>query len=113
MEIDEIREHCLSKPGTTEGMKWGEHLTFMVGGKIFAVFGLDQAPVNASFQVSNEDFESMPEREGMKPAPFFAKNIWIAVDHIDRISDNEWKRILDQGYQIVKSKLPEKVQNSL
>ena len=74
MEMDEIREYCLSLKGTTEGMKWGEHLCFMVGEKIYAVFGLDQTPVNASFKVSDEEFEEMALRVGMKPAPYFAKN---------------------------------------
>lgn len=108
MELEEIREFCLEKPGVTEGMKWGEHLTFMVGGKIFAVFGMDQMPINASFKVSDDDFETMSETEGMKPAPYFAKNIWVAVDNIGRISENEWKRLLSAGYELVKAKLPTK-----
>ena len=113
MEIDDIREYCLSMPGTSEGMKWGEHLTFMVGGKIFSVFGMDQTPINASFKVSNEDFETMSEMDGMKPAPYFAKNIWIAVDDIGRISEIEWKRLLTEGYELVKAKLPQKIQDNL
>ena len=113
MEIDAIRDYCLAKPGVTEGMKWGEHLTFMVGGKMFAVFGMDQSPINASFKVSDEDFETMSDQEGMKPAPYFAKNIWIAVDDISRISENEWKRLLTNGYELIKEKLPEKVQENL
>ncbi|MCP4460007.1 MAG: hypothetical protein GY816_18590 [Cytophagales bacterium] len=113
MEIDQLREYCLSMTGTTEGMKWGENLTFMVGGKIFAVFSLDTTPINASFQVSDEDFETMSERERMKPAPYFAKNIWICVENIGIVSDNEWKEILTNAYEIIKAKLPEKVRENL
>ena len=113
MEIDRIRDYCLSMPGVTEGMKWGEHLTFMVGGKMFAVFGMDQSPINASFKVSDEDFATMSEREGMKPAPYFAKSIWIAVDDIGMISKNGWKTILTNGYELIKAKLPQKVLDNL
>ncbi len=113
MGIEEIREYCLSLPGTTEGMKWGEHLTFMVGNKMYAIFGLDQTPVNASFKVSDEDFEEMSDLPGMKPAPYLARNKWIAIDDIGRLSDQKWKEILDQSYTIIRKKLPKKVQETL
>ncbi len=113
MTLEEIRLHCLSFPGTTEGIKWGSILTFMVGGKLFAAFAVENTPLNASFKVSDEDFETMSEREGMKPAPYFAKNIWIAVDDIGRISEKEWKTILSNAYTLIKEKLPPKVQENL
>ncbi|MEQ9402781.1 MAG: MmcQ/YjbR family DNA-binding protein [Cyclobacteriaceae bacterium] len=113
MEIDELREFCLSLPGTTEGMKWGEHLTFMVGTKIYVVFGLDQSPVNASFKVSDEDFDSMSVLPGMKPAPYFAKNKWIAVDDIGHIHSEKWQKILRNAYALIRAKLSLKMQAEL
>lgn len=113
MEIDEIREYCLSKAGVTEGMKWGEHLTFMVGEKMFAIFGLDQNPINASFKVSDEDFEVMQYSQGMKAAPYLARHKWIAIEDISLISPKHWKRILDNSYELIKSKLSTKLKKEL
>jgi len=113
MEIEEIREFCLSQPGTTEGLKWGEHLTFMVGEKMYAIFGLDQTPINASFKVSDEQFEEMGTRSGMLPAPYLARAKWIAVKDISIIHDDEWKEILTNSYEIIKAKLPKRVRENL
>ena len=113
MGIEEIREYCLTLPGTTEGMKWGEHLTFMVGSKMYAIFGLDQTPLTASFNVSDEDFEEMSDSPGMKPAPYLARNKWIAIDDIGLLNEQRWREILDKSYSIIRNKLPKKVQESL
>jgi len=43
MDLEEIRALCLSFPGATEDVKWGNDLTFSVGKKMFAVTGLDTA----------------------------------------------------------------------
>ena len=113
MEIDEIREYCLAKPGVAEGMKWGEHLTFMVGKKMFAIYGLDQVPINASFKVSDDDFERMQTRPGMQAAPYLARHKWIAVNDIGLISSAHWKDILDKAYELIKAKLSQKEQAQL
>ncbi len=113
MEIDQIREYCLSLTGTTEGMKWGEHLTFMVGEKMFAIFGLDQSPINASFKVSDKDYEEYIFRPGMIPAPYLAGAKWVAINDISLLSEEEWKKILFNAYEIIKAKLPKKVRESL
>ena len=113
MEIESIREYCLQKPGVTEGMKWGDHLTFMVAEKMFVIFGLDQTPINASFKVSDEDFELMQHQLGMKAAPYLARYKWIAIDDIGIIPESDCKRILDNSYELIKNKLPKKVQASI
>ena len=45
MNVDEIREYCLSLPQATEKLQWGDALCFKVGGKMFAVLGLDDLEV--------------------------------------------------------------------
>jgi predicted DNA-binding protein (MmcQ/YjbR family) len=52
-------------PGVTKDIKWGEHLCFNIGGKIFLVTAPDNVPVSASFKTSDEDFESLPNRQGL------------------------------------------------
>lgn len=113
MEIESIRAYCLQKPGVTEGMKWGGHLTFMISEKMFAIFGLDQTPITASFKVSDEDFDRMQHQPGMKAAPYLARYKWIAVEDIGIIPEQSWYAILDKSYDLIKKKLPKKIQESL
>lgn len=41
MNIEELRDFCLGKPGATEGFPFGEDtLVFKVGGKLFLLIGL-------------------------------------------------------------------------
>jgi predicted DNA-binding protein (MmcQ/YjbR family) len=43
MNIEEIRDHCLAKPGITEGLPFNETaLVFKVMGKMFAVLDLSE-----------------------------------------------------------------------
>ena len=65
MNIEELRTLCMSFPGTTEDIKWGDHLCFCVGNKIFLIAGLDQAPVTASFKVETDDFDGFACRDGL------------------------------------------------
>ena len=113
MDIESLRELCLSFPGATEDMKWGEHLCFCVREKMFLITGLDDKPIGASFKVSDEDFDEMATRDGCIPAPYMARNKWVKVDDIARWSAKEWKEVASNSYNLIRSKLPKKVQAEL
>ena len=59
MDIDWIRDLCLSLPGATEQILWGNDLVFKVGGKMFAAAALEPGPVCLSFKCSDEDFAEL------------------------------------------------------
>jgi predicted DNA-binding protein (MmcQ/YjbR family) len=113
MTIEDIESLCRKLPGVTEDIKWGNDLCFSVGGKMFLVAGLDQSPVTASFKVANEQFDEMAEKPGFKPAPYLAKHKWIYLDDINRMSKKEWTLYINQAYELIKQKLPKKVQEGL
>ena len=113
MEIDEIQNICKKFPSVTEDVKWGNDLVFSVGGKMFCVVGLDQSPTTASFKVKDEEFDSMCERQGFKPAPYVARYKWVFIDDIRKMNKKEWKHFLEQSYKLVKDKLPAKVKKEL
>ena len=113
MTITEIREICLTYPGVTEDIKWGDHLCFNVGGKMFIVTAPDNVPVSASFKTSDEDFDTLPNREGFIPAPYMARNKWIYVDDIKRFSKKDWENHLRKAYDLIFSKLPQRHQNEI
>ncbi len=113
MTIEDIQSTCKKLPGVTEDIKWGNDLCFTVGGKMFLVLGLDQSPTTASFKVTDEQFEELSERAGFKPAPYMAKHKWIYIDDINRMSSKECKAFITQAYELIKQKLPKKVQAQL
>lgn len=106
MTLDAIQQFCRKLPGVTEDIKWEHHLCFNVGGKMFLITSPDETPVNASFKTTDEKFEELTEREGFIPAPYLARNKWVQVDDIVRLSTKEGKELLELSYHLVKSKLP-------
>ena len=113
MNIEEIQNLCKQLPGVTEDIKWGSDLCFSVGGKMFLVAGLELSPVTASFKVTDEQFEEMSSKPGFKPAPYMAKHKWIYLDDISLMNKQEWKFYINQAYEIIKQKLPKKLQEQL
>ena len=113
MNLDSIRAHCLSFPHVTEQIQWGDDLLFKVGGKMFAVMPLEPAPVCLSFKCSEEKFAELLEIEGIIPAPYMARNKWVALQHFDALRDHELRQLLRQSYDLVFAKLPKKKQAEL
>lgn len=112
MNIEDLRTFCLSLPGTTEDIKWGNDLCFLVGDKMFCVTSAD-ADQGASFKVLEEEFETMTHRPGIIPAPYLARNHWVYVVDFTRLNDREWKHYVQQSYELISAKLPKKVRDAL
>lgn len=110
--IDKLRSICSRFPGVTEDIKWGADLCFCVGGKMFCVVGIE-APHNFSFKCSEENFEMLTERDGIIPAPYMAKHLWVAVRKPSALKKDELAQLLEESYTMVRSKLPKKVQEKL
>jgi len=91
MNIEQLREICLSFPHVTEDVKWGNDLCFCVGKKMFAVTGLE----------SND------------PAPYVARYHWVAIEKPDTLAESELKDLISNSYQMVFEKLPPKTRKSL
>jgi predicted DNA-binding protein (MmcQ/YjbR family) len=106
MDLEKLRKFCLSLPHVTEDVKWGHDLCFLIGEKMFVVFGMDEVPVTASFKVTDEDFDKLSHKKGFKPAPYLARYKWIHVDDISFMSEKDWKNKIQTAYDLIKSKLP-------
>ena len=113
MAVDWIRQQCLSFPGATENVQWGNDLVFKVEGKMFAVTSLEPSRHTVSFKCSPEDFAELTERPGIIPAPYLARAHWIALEREDALSRIELKGLLRAGYDLVAAKLPKKARARL
>src|SRR5438132_13342557 len=106
MNVDRLREVCLSFPGATEQIQWGYDLLFKVGGKMFAVTPLEPAPVCLSFKASLENFAELTERPNIIPAPSLARAQWLALQPRDALPAEELARLLRESYDMVFAKIP-------
>ena len=113
MTIEDIQAICRKFPHVTEEIKWETHLCYCVGGKMFIVTNPDGMPVTASFKVSDEEFELLSERDGLKPAPYLARYKWIYIDDISLLKKKEWERYLKEAYELVFEKLTAKAKKEL
>src|SRR5687768_13321333 len=108
MTIEDLQKLSKKYKGVTEDIKWGHHLCFNVGGKMFLILSPDEVPVTASFKVSDEEFPELSEQPGFKPAPYSARYKWVALDDISRLSKKKWEYFMEQSYRLVYEKLPAK-----
>ena len=106
MTLEAIQHFCKQLPGVTEDIKWENHLCFNVGGKMFLITSPDESPVTASFKTTEDKFGELSEREGFRPAPYLARNKWVKVDDIGRLTAEEGKELLELSYKLVRQKLP-------
>ena len=104
MNVDDIREYCLSFPEATEKLQWGDALCFKVRTKMFAVLGLDH--VRLTFKCTPETFGELIERPNMRPAPYLGRHNWVMLDRLDALRTEEMKELIRQSYEMVAAKAP-------
>ena len=113
MNIDQLRKLCLSFPGATEQIQWGDDLLFKVGGKMFAVTPLEPAKLWISLKANPENFAELTERPGVLPAPYLARAKWIALESPDALPTGEVAGLLRESYELVLAKLPRKTRETI
>lgn len=113
--IDWVRAFCLSLPHTTENVQWEHDLLFRIAGKIFCVANLEpgMGPTKIAFKCTPEKFAELVEVEGIIPAPYMARNSWVAMVEINALRQPEIKQLIQRSYQLVLEKLPKKTQTEL
>lgn len=114
MDIESIKDYCLSLPHATSDIQWENDLLFRVGGKIFAGVGLDGASSgHLSFKCTPEEFSELIERDGIVPAPYTARYHWVMVERFGSLTGDEVRRLIADSYEMVFAKLPKKVKATL
>jgi predicted DNA-binding protein (MmcQ/YjbR family) len=109
MNIEDIREYCISKTAVTESLPFGDDtLVFKVAGKMFLLANLD-GPLRINIKAMPEEVIDRIDRypEAL-PGYHMNKKHWITVD-MERASDyNRIKQWIDESYQLVLSSIPKK-----
>ena len=104
MNVDALRKFCLSFPNATENLQWGDDLCFKIGGKIFAMVGLESVPQRVCFKCNPETFAELTEREGIVPAPYLGRYKWVLLERLDAVTASELRSLIEQSYEMVTAK---------
>ena len=112
MDVELIRQTCLSLSGVSESVKWGNNLVFSVGTKMFCLLDLEP-PFRCSFKVADEDFETLCERKEFSPAPYLSRAGWVMVSGVALLGKKEWHERLRQSYELVRDRLSKKDREAL
>jgi predicted DNA-binding protein (MmcQ/YjbR family) len=104
MNIDSVRRFCLSFPSAKENLQWGGSLCFKVGGKIFAVLGVDSVPPNLCFKCTPETFAELTEHEGIVRAPYVGRYKWVQFERLDILRDAELEGLIRESYRMIAAK---------
>lgn len=103
MNIEEIRDFCLSKPGVTEGFPFNDTaLVFKVTGKMFALLDLSETRHGISLKCDPEQAVQLREQhKEVTPAYHFNKQHWNGVNLEGSVGDDLLKEWIDHSYEIV------------
>lgn len=113
--IDWVRACCLALPHATEDVQWEHNLLFRIAGKMFCIANLEpgMGPTKIAFKCTPEKFAELVEIEGIIPAPYMARNHWVAMIETDALRQPEIKELILASYQLILEKLPKKTQAGL
>jgi len=106
MNIDVVRTMCRALPGVTEDIKWSSDLVFSVGAKMFAVVNTEP-PHTVAFKCTPDMFAELIERDGIIPAPYLARAMWVQERSVGEVLDRrELEALLTTSYELVVATLP-------
>ncbi len=113
--LDWVRAFCLSLPHATEDVQWEHNLLFRIAGKMFCIANLEpgSSPTKIAFKCTPEKFAELVEIEGIIPAPYMARNHWVAMIELDGLRQTEVKELIRQSYELILEKLPKKTRVGL
>jgi predicted DNA-binding protein (MmcQ/YjbR family) len=113
MNIEDLRDYCLAKPGVTEGFPFGEEtLVFKVGEKVFLLTGLG----DNSFNVKCDPEKAVELREQfseVQPGYHMNKKHWNTVRTDGSLNNKQLKDMVDHSYDLVLAGLPKKLREEI
>ncbi|MFN4010713.1 MAG: MmcQ/YjbR family DNA-binding protein [Pannonibacter sp.] len=113
MTRSEFDAFCISLPGTTHVIQWGGASVWKVGGKIFAIWGGDDADGHISFKASDLTGQMLRERPEYQPAPYLARAGWMQLISSTSVEADEAKAYVSAAHGLIAAKLPRRIKLEL
>ncbi|MEO6758373.1 MAG: MmcQ/YjbR family DNA-binding protein [Saprospiraceae bacterium] len=103
MDVEQVRIYCLAKAGTSEDFPFGEStLCLRVGGKIFALIGLDSEQLHINLKADPDyTLELREQHTEVQPGFHMNKKHWNTVDFEGSLDGKMLRHLLDHSYEQV------------
>ncbi|MFN0035968.1 MAG: MmcQ/YjbR family DNA-binding protein [Saprospiraceae bacterium] len=107
MDIEQFREYCLAKKASSEDFPFGpETLVLRVGGKIFALTGLDSAAFSVNLKCDPDRAVELREQHPeIQPGWHMNKKHWNTVDFEGGLDRKMLRDLIDHSYDLVAKSL--------
>lgn len=113
MNIESVRDYCLSLPMATEDFPFDETtLVFRVCGKIFAMVDLDDTEWFVLKCDPDYALELRDRHTEIAPAYHMNKKHWNQLNLFGMLPDELVQSLIRHSYNLVVSKLPRKVKEA-
>lgn len=115
MNVEQLREICLSFPHATEDLPFDEWtLCFKVAGKIFAITSLNAPELSINLKCDPDKAIELREKyEDVSPGYHMNKNHWNTVKCIGSVPDHCVKEWIADSYNLVCKGLPARIKKEL
>lgn len=111
MDIESIREYCLSLPKVTEDFPFDDTtLVFRIGGKIFAMMDLEDASKLTLKSDPNQALILRDKYSEISGAWHMNKKYWNQLNLYGQLSDTLVKQLIRHSYSEVVKKFPKRRQ---
>lgn len=108
VDFNTLRTYLLTKPGATEDFPFDPvTLVVKVGGRMFALVGIDEMPLRLNLKSLPEQAEVLRELyPAVIPGYHMNKRHWNAVIIDGSLPDDEVLEMIDESYRLVVQGLP-------
>ncbi len=115
LTAEDIRDYCLLKKGVEEGFPFGnETLVFKVGGKLFALMGLDSNPIRINLKCAPAKAIELREAHSyILPGYHMNKAHWNTVVCEPRLKLALLQSLIDHSYELVYDSLSKKTKEEI
>ncbi|HMU45108.1 MAG TPA: MmcQ/YjbR family DNA-binding protein [Chitinophagaceae bacterium] len=110
MDIEYLREYCLSKKNVEESLPFGpDNLVYKVNGRIFLIASLDESPLR--FNVKCDPDKALELREEFScvlPGYHMNKKHWNTIIADGSVSSTRLREWIDDSYELIASAVKKK-----
>jgi len=115
MDIESLRDYCLSKPAVEETLPFGpDILVYKVGGKIFLITSLSAESFRFSVKCDPEKVIELRERyDCVQPGYHLNKKHWNTIIVDGTVSNSMLKEWINDSYDLIVNSLPAKTRDQV
>ena len=115
MNIETLRDYCLSKPGAEETLPFGpDTLVYKINGKVFLLVGLDAEDLRFNVKCDpDKAIELRDEYACVLPGFHMNKKHWNTVSAVSPLHDSLYESWIRHSYDLVVAGLPARLRAEL